>query len=119
MYIFKKPIALQKPYPDSYISEDLKVINIFFPKKDRQITQQTSRRPVQNSNIGVAGNSNFEDDDDFFNNVDMPEDVPLQRVAPKSGLFWQEFVRWKFKNLLATEKKPRFILKFILTANWV
>ena len=68
-------------------SEDLKVINIFFPKKDRQITQQTSRRPVQNSNIAMAGNSNFEDDDDFFNNVDMPEDVPLQRVAPKSGSF--------------------------------
>ena len=78
---------VQKPYPYFYISEDLRVIDIFFSPKDRQITQQTSRRPVQNSNIGVAGNSNFEDDDDFFNNVDMPEDVPLQRVAPKSGSF--------------------------------
>jgi hypothetical protein len=50
----------------------------------------------------VAGNSNFEDDDDFFNNVDMPEDVPLQRVAPKSGSFWQEFVRWKFEKVTIT-----------------
>ena len=74
----------------------------FFPTKDRQITQQTSRRPVQNSNIGVAGNSNFEDDDDFFNNVDMPEDVPLQRVVPKSGSFWQEFVQWKFEKVTIT-----------------
>ena len=100
---------VQKPYPYSYISEDLRVIDIFFSPKDRQITQQTSRRPVQNSNIGVAGNSNFEDDDDFFNNVDMPEDVPLQRVAPKSGSFWQEFVRWKFKIFLATAKKRIYI----------
>ena len=31
--------------------------------------------------------SNFEDeDDDFFNSVDIPEDVPLQRVAPKRSL---------------------------------
>ena len=53
-------------------------INHSASQKNRQITQQTSRRPVQNSNIGVAGNSNFEDDDDFFNNVDMPEDVSLK-----------------------------------------
>jgi len=60
-----------------------------------QMNRQTSRepsRPQSTQRQPTRGNfapqtSNFEDeDDDFFNSVDIPEDVPLQRVAPKRSL---------------------------------
>lgn len=57
----------------------------------QQINRQISREPTRQQSTQrqptrhVAQISNFEDeDDDFFNSVDIPEDVPLQRVAPKA-----------------------------------
>ena len=55
--------------------------NIFFLFQIVHAAQENTRPATS---IQPIQNSNFEDDDDFFNSVDLPEDVPLQRVNPNA-----------------------------------